>query len=155
MHETPCSNNFDHYQLGHSEACVVFSHALNASIQVGDRLYFSIPRSSQIGVNHPHYNTYTKPIYLGPITHIEYEDPNGSGESMVCVAKANANTIYNEVCQDLPPDCDCDVYYFFSKDNEANLTSLIGYYADVEVRNNSREKAELFQITADFAESSR
>ena len=49
----------------------------------------------------------------------------------------------------------CDVFYFFSKDNEVNLTSLIGYYAEVEIRNNSLTEAEIFSITSDFESSSR
>jgi len=51
--------------------------------------------------------------------------------------------------------CVSSVYYFFSKDNEVNLTSLIGYYAEVEIRNNSLTEAEMFSITTDFSESSR
>ena len=43
----------------------------------------------------------------------------------------------------------------FSKDNKANLSSLLGYFALVDVRNNSTERAEMFGIAADFVESSK
>ena len=43
----------------------------------------------------------------------------------------------------------------FSKENEANLGSLLGYVAEVEFTNNSKEKAELFSIGAEVSESSK
>ena len=43
----------------------------------------------------------------------------------------------------------------FSKDNKANMSSLVGYYASVELRNNSLDKAELFNIGSVFTESSK
>ena len=46
-------------------------------------------------------------------------------------------------------------YYFFSKNNSANLTSLVGYYAEVEIRNNSTTEAEIYRLTTDFSQSSR
>ena len=46
-------------------------------------------------------------------------------------------------------------FIMFSKDNKANLSSLLGYYSLVKLRNNSTEKAEIFSIAADFIESSK
>lgn len=46
-------------------------------------------------------------------------------------------------------------YYFFAKDNSVNLTSMTGYYGEVEFKNNSTSKAELFSIACDIAESSK
>ena len=43
----------------------------------------------------------------------------------------------------------------FSKENKANLGSLLGYVAEVEFTNNSKEKAELFSIGAEVSESSK
>ena len=43
----------------------------------------------------------------------------------------------------------------FSKDNKVNLGSLLGYYSEVEFRNNSIDKAELFSVASDFIESSK
>ena len=43
----------------------------------------------------------------------------------------------------------------FSKDNKVNLSSILGYYASVEFRNSSQEKAELFNVGVDFFESSK
>tara|TARA_R110000772_G_scaffold2822_1_gene10237 strand:- start:753 stop:1124 length:372 start_codon:yes stop_codon:yes gene_type:complete len=46
-------------------------------------------------------------------------------------------------------------FFFFEKDNRANMTSLLGYYTEVEVRNNSTEKVELFAMASEIFESSK
>ena len=43
----------------------------------------------------------------------------------------------------------------FSKNKAVNNTSLIGYFAEVKLRNNSKEKAELFALSSEIAESSK
>ena len=43
----------------------------------------------------------------------------------------------------------------FSKDNIANMTTALGYYAEVKLKNNSTTEAELFSIGCDFFESSK
>ena len=46
-------------------------------------------------------------------------------------------------------------FIMFSKENQANLGSLLGYVAEVEFFNNSINKAELFSIGAEVSESSK
>ena len=46
-------------------------------------------------------------------------------------------------------------FIMFSKDNKVNLSSALGYYAEVKLKNNSEEKAELFAVGTDFVESSK
>ena len=46
-------------------------------------------------------------------------------------------------------------YILFSKDNAVNLTSLIGYFASVKLKNNSNVKSEIFQVGLDIDESSK
>ena len=43
----------------------------------------------------------------------------------------------------------------FSKDNKANMANMLGYYASVEYRNNSTDKAELFATGIEVHESSK
>jgi hypothetical protein len=43
----------------------------------------------------------------------------------------------------------------FSKNNNVNLSDLIGYYAKVKFINNSKEKAELFTVASELVESSK
>lgn len=46
-------------------------------------------------------------------------------------------------------------FIFTSKDDEVNLSSLIGHFAEVKMKNTSTDKAELFRITLGFSESSK
>lgn len=51
--------------------------------------------------------------------------------------------------------CSPGSYIMFSKDNKANMSSILGYYASVEYRNSSQIKSELFNVGTDFFESSK
>ena len=46
-------------------------------------------------------------------------------------------------------------YIFFGKSSATNTPGLIGYYADVEMINDSKNEAELFSIGSDVVESSK
>ena len=46
-------------------------------------------------------------------------------------------------------------FILFSKDNKANLSSLVGYFAEVELTNDSTSAAELFTVSAEMVESSK
>ena len=46
-------------------------------------------------------------------------------------------------------------YIMFSKDNRANLTSLLGYYAEAKFENDSTEKVELFSVNSEIVPSSK
>tara|TARA_R110002110_G_scaffold72006_6_gene191963 strand:+ start:3904 stop:4902 length:999 start_codon:yes stop_codon:yes gene_type:complete len=51
--------------------------------------------------------------------------------------------------------CTQGSFIMFSKDNKVNLSSALGYYASATLRNDSPDKAELFNIGADIFESSK
>ena len=46
-------------------------------------------------------------------------------------------------------------FIMFSKDKRVNNTSLLGYYAEVKLSNNSTEKAELFALSSEIVPSSK
>ena len=46
-------------------------------------------------------------------------------------------------------------YIMFSKDNAANLSSIVGYFAEVKFVNDSNTEAELFAISSEIFESSK
>lgn len=46
-------------------------------------------------------------------------------------------------------------FIFFSKDNKANLSSPLGYFASVKFKNNSLTEAELFAVSAETSVSSK
>ena len=48
-----------------------------------------------------------------------------------------------------------DAFLMFSKDKVANNTSLVGYFAEVKLSNNSTDKAELFSLGSEVASSSK
>jgi|7_EtaG_2_1085326.scaffolds.fasta_scaffold118926_2 hypothetical protein len=48
-----------------------------------------------------------------------------------------------------------DSFILFSKDNKANLSTILGYYADVELRNDSKSEAEIFSVGSNIFESSK
>ena len=43
----------------------------------------------------------------------------------------------------------------FSKDNKANLSNVLGYYAEVKFVNNSPDEAELFSVGSEIYGSSK
>ena len=61
-------------------------------------------------------------------------------------------TIQTSNLYDLPTTND---YIFFSQDNAINLSSLVGYFAETKIRNNSTEFAEMFSLSAGVVESSK
>ena len=48
-----------------------------------------------------------------------------------------------------------DAFIMFSKDKIANNTSLLGYFAEVKLSNNSTDKAELFALSSEVTPSSK
>lgn len=133
---------------------LTFMHEINVSVQIGDTVYF-VPTNpvGLAGANGnwastttPHMsNARENVIEIGPVQNITPWD--GS----VSIIQADyADDISAQYGPPQPAD-----FIMFSKDNKANLSSLLGYYAMAEIRNNSTEKAEMFGIAADFVESSK
>tara|TARA_R110000765_G_scaffold21158_2_gene54509 strand:+ start:2362 stop:2718 length:357 start_codon:yes stop_codon:yes gene_type:complete len=111
-----------------------FNFDLNVSVQVGDTAYY-VPTttSSTFNINS------SAIIEIGLVTIV-----NQVNNTIVC------NTFL--IPSNYPSSGD---FILFSKDNKANMTSLLGYYAKVKVRNSSKSKAEMFKISADYFESSK
>ena len=59
--------------------------------------------------------------------------------------------LFNQYFAQLRPQS----FIMFSKDNKANMANMLGYYASVEYRNNSTDKAELFATGIEVHESSK
>lgn len=77
-------------------------------------------------------------VRLGPIVKVDYVNNN-------IEVDLEPNTV-------LPSTND---FIFFAKDNRANMTSLLGYYNEVEMTNNSTSKAELYSVGTEIVESSK
>ena len=46
-------------------------------------------------------------------------------------------------------------FIMFSKNNTVNLSSILGYYSEVTLKNNSASEAELFSVGTQISESSK
>ena len=62
----------------------------------------------------------------------------------------NTVTIDNSGTLPAPQD-----YILFAKNQVVNTSSLMGYYANVKIENNSKRKAEIFSLSSEITESSK
>ena len=53
------------------------------------------------------------------------------------------------------PDPTHGAFILFAKNQVVNTSSLLGYYADVKLENNSKNKAEIFSLSSEITESSK
>ena len=112
-----------------------FTAPLNTSCQVGDTAYIVATASSG------GFTVAGEMAEIGQIRQID--GANTSTPSIIC------DTI-------LEGGLDGSTYFiFFSKDNKANLSSLLGYYASIKFVNNSTSESELFNVGMVADESSK
>tara|TARA_R110000824_G_scaffold295731_4_gene484016 strand:+ start:1215 stop:1604 length:390 start_codon:yes stop_codon:yes gene_type:complete len=123
-----------------------FNYNINESLQPGDQVYYC-PNQS-----------------LGGFDTVDNEWNSSTGIVLIgnCL-KVDRNTNMISVNVSAPPPQDAVIanaitvgdFLMFSKDNEANLSSILGYYAETTFMNDSPEKAELFAVSTEFSESSK
>ena len=103
----------------------------NASLQIGDFAYYV----DNVGTNGL-TNSQDTPIYIGKIT--------------------NFGPTWIEVDEVISPTFNPDtMFLMFSKDTRANNTSLLGYFAEVTLVNNSEDAAEIFGVSSEITLSSK
>ena len=112
-----------------------FPFALNVSVQVGDTAYY-VPTATSAAFD---VNS-SAVIEIGSITSIIPGPP-----SSMLVDTSLPTALY-------PNSGD---FILFSKDNKANMSGMLGYYAEIKMVNDSQDKAELFRVSADYFESSK
>lgn len=105
---------------------------INTSLQVGDVAYY-VETVETNGPNNEITNFTDQVKVIGKIDSI--------GVSHVVVD----STVF-------PPS---GAFIMFQKDRLANNTSLLGYFAEVKLSNNSTEKAELFALSSEITQSSK
>ena len=101
----------------------------NDSLQVGDLAYFVTPVTSG-----GFFQSTNTPIFIGNITNI-----------------TNNSIDINNIGTDPGPND----FIMFAKDSRINLSGLVGYYAEVTFKNNSKEKAELYSGASGITPSSK
>ena len=121
---------------------LIFSSNLNESLQVGDIAYYS-PLSTVAGSGFETVTTgNVKKIGIVSIIDVSTNEIN------VMVEADQSGVPINPT----PNNGD---YIMFEKDKRVNSSSLIGYYADINFKNYSQEKIELFSIGSEVVESSK
>ena len=103
----------------------------NDSLQIGDLAYYVTPSESG-GFNQSTQN----PILIGSIEAITL----------------NTIDVDNGATGEEPA---ADDFIMFAKDSRINLSGLVGYYAEVKIKNNSTEKAELYSVASEITPSSK
>ena len=125
-----------------------FDHPINISAQHGDRVYGTQTTEYQghdIGVWDDQGNV---PLYLG--------DCFSVGTNMLIIDPVNPAILDPSTSPPNQPVVPEDINYFmFSKDKTANMSNVKGYFAEVEFRNNSKVKAELFGVGMEVTQSSK
>jgi hypothetical protein len=105
---------------------LTFPEPIQVSVQIGDTTYFT---NDINGVDIKE---------IGVITAIDY------------------NT--NSITCDIPPTAERPLttsFILFSKTSEVNTNSLTGYYLYSQLRNNSKDYAEIFSVGTEIFESSK
>ena len=130
---------------------ILFPNPINTSVQVGDTAYYLSNTTDYQGPSGTHtHSNYGDIIQIGEVVCVN-QSYGGS-----CVSKPNnsitCNWDPNPPFSPFPPVA---AFIMFSKDNKANLSSLLGYYAEIQFVNNSSTKAELFSVGADVFISSK
>jgi len=117
---------------------LTFSAPLNTSCQVGDLAYYVT--TQELGgftTNNP-----DGVALIGEIRQIT--NPASSSPTIICETTVGYATLNGK-----------NKFILFSKDNKANLSSILGYHASVKLVNDSTVASELFSVGMDMFESSK
>ncbi len=83
-----------------------------------------------------------------------YNRQNAAGTAFAVRTTGGVKTPCSSIVN-TPITCTGGSFIMFSKDNKVNLSSGLGYYASATLRNDSPDKAELFNVGAGIFESSK
>ncbi len=112
----------------------------NVSLQVGDTAYF-VPYNSLTSQNvDEQYSSTDSPIELGRVQSI--------GTDYITLDNATLTSDAQTLTSD-------PHFVMFSKDKTVNNASMLGYYAQVQLKNSSTEEAELFALSSEVTPSSK
>ena len=116
---------------------LTFSAPLNTSCQVGDTAYY-VDTGSDGGFTTNGANSI---VEIGQIRQIN--NKQSSTPTVICdtIATGDLNSTTK--------------FILFSKDNRANLSSILGYYMELKIKNDSTAEAELFTVSTDCFDTSK
>ena len=136
-----------------------FNNPPNVSLQsgsgfsgLGDDVYFSTTVShggySTVDPNIP--STFT--VYVGKCGTVQY-NPVTLFWEVIALMDGNLSQIEQDAIINTFNPANCFVH--FSKNTETNRNSLLGYYAEVTLGNDSPGIAELFAVSTEASQSSK
>ena len=105
----------------------------NNSMQIGDSAYYVLPPNTLGGFLERDQDV---PIYIGNVTSF--------GADWIEVDNAATGVA--------PPQ---GAFVMFGKDSSINISGLTGYFAQVEIKNNSKVRAEMFSVSSEITSSSK
>tara|TARA_R100001143_G_C3290007_1_gene100731 strand:- start:87 stop:542 length:456 start_codon:yes stop_codon:yes gene_type:complete len=146
---------------------LTFPFPLNVSVQVGDIAYYCDT------VNLGGHETGITSIISAPNFSPTASGARGVGNSIDPTIGSDIIQIgeilniapWNNITSSI--DCDwtpipstaniptVNSFIMFSKDNKANLSTILGYYTDIQFRNDSKSEAEIFSVGSNIFESSK
>ena len=123
-----------------------FAEKLNTSVSVGDTAYFigAVNISTPTGTTLESADS-SDIVEIGEITSLDrnLQADTTAGSHIVCATILASGVVAN------------NYYILFSKDSAVNLGNITGYYAKVDLVNNSKHSGELFAISSEVTESSK
>ena len=128
-----------------------FNTTINRSVQIGDVLYYAAVGVDEVffGVSSG-LSTDTKPV--DTVSNYNKIKRAGIITSITRTASGGSIIIDQDVLVPLPADGD---FIFFNKEASVNNSSMLGYFAEIKLENDSNKKIELFNIATDIFESSK
>ena len=99
-------------------------------------------------------NESSYPLLVYPGTETVIPRYTSSGVASPWGGKTKFWMVVTEV-QEMADTANIGDFQMFSKDNAVNMSSPIGYYAQVKLENNSKVKSEMFAVAVDVFESSK
>ena len=125
-----------------------FDGPINASLQIGDIIYYQNPSSGLI-VKFAVVTEINGSYWL-PMDPFGYQwfEPEFTSSSTFSI-KLDKTVFGN------PTNPAKNYFIFFVKNQVVNMSGLSGYYANARFQNNSKVKAELFAVSSEVTESSK
>ena len=111
---------------------LTFPNTVQTSVQINDIAYY-VSTNPLGGFDTGNSNNI---VILGPVISV--------GISSI--------TYNNDLSGNVPA---IDDFIMFSKDNAANMSSLLGYFARIKLSNNDTKESELFMVESNYFESSK
>jgi len=118
-----------------------FGNTMNVSVQPTDIVYaVRMEEERGIGGSNNVYNA-QKPKSIGEVVTVNHN------EGYIIIDQTGYGAAKSSVCE--------NCYYLFSKNRNANISGILGYYAEVEYKNNSKKASEIFAVGTEYAPSSK